>query len=409
MKNKTLIILLILSNLILSCKKDNNNLGEISKGKINDEQMLFEYGIYYTPDSHMTKSEVINIIEKKYSEFKILDSIPEPGNFKGSQIVIKEIKNVKDEFTAPDINYLKYCSKGLSEQQKEIIQTSNFVIILNFLCTEEKLLSTIEKSNKLITELLISNNDIIWDSETRECFTKEYWNKHRLIYNNSINISNHITIHLYPKDDQTLLDKKNIETKGKLSLDIDLLSNQELKSNLLNSLLDNAEKKATINIKQGVWEKGDAQNRILEIAFPKNNPQIKQDELVTKIFGSKDEVTYLNHNDELIAASEKSKEKIPELYKRFSKGMPVGDHLLIKFPFEDLKGGKEWMWVEIIKWEGKTIKGLLKNDPHIVKSLKAGEEVTKNIDNMFDYILYFADGTEEGNETEKIILKHQQK
>lgn len=440
MRNTIIILGIIFSNLVSSCSSVQK---KVPDGKLNNEQILFEYGIYYTPDSHMTKSEVIELVKKNYSDFKVIDSVPNPENIKGSQIVIKEIINVKKDFTAPDIDFLRYSSHGLSDEQKEILQTSNFVLLLDFLCVEDRLLSTMINANKLITELIINENDIIWDSETRECFTKDFWNENRLINDNSINISKHITIHLYQKNDycraitlgmlkfglpdicienlscysnqsvaslinltaQTFLDKNTIDIKGKLSIDIESLSNQELKSDLLNLLEDKAEKKAEINIKQGVWEEGDPQNRIIEIGFPKNNPQIKQDELMAKVFGSKDEVTYLSHDDELLAASERAKEKMPELYDKFSKGLPIGTHLLIKFPFGNVTGEREWMWVEVVKWTDKEIKGLLQNDPQIVKYLKAGQEVTKNIDDMFDYILYLPDGTQEGNETGKIISR----
>lgn len=440
MRNKIIILGMIFSSVISSCSTGQK---KVPDGKLNDEQVLFEYGIYYTPDFHMTKSDVIEIVKNKYSGFEIIDSIPNPEKIKGSQIVIKEIKNVKEDFTPPDIDFLRYSSNGLSDEQKEILQTSNFAILLDFLCVEDRLLSTMMNANKLITELTINKNDIIWDAETRECFTKDFWNENRLINDNTVNISKHITIHLYQKNDycraitlgmlkfglpdicvenlschsnqgiaslinltaQTLLDKKTIDEKGKLSIYIESLSNQELKSDLLNSLEENAEKKAEINLKQGIWEEGDPLNRIIEIGFPKNNPQVKQDELVTKVFGSKDEIKYLNHDEELIAASERAKEKIPELYDKFSKGLPVGTNLLIKFPFENAAGEREWMWVEVVKWNDKEIKGLLQNDPRIVKSLKAGQEVSKNIDDMFDYILYFPDGTQEGNETAKIISK----
>lgn len=440
MRNKIIILGIIFSNLISSCSSGQE---KVPLGKLIDKQLQFELAIYYTPDSHMTKADVIELLQKKYSDFEIIDSVPSPENVKGSQIVIKEIKNVKEDFTAPDIDFLEYSSHGLNDEQKKILQTSNFVLLLNFLCVEDKMLSTMENANKLITELIINENDIIWDSETRECFTLGFWNENKLIKGNSINVSKHITIHLYPKNDycraitlgmlkfglpdicienlschsnqsvaslinltaQTLLDKKTIAKKGKLLIDIESLSNQELKSDLLNSLEEKAEKKAEIKLVQGIWEEGDPQNNIIEIGFPKNNPQIKQDELIAKVFGSKDEVTYLRHDDELVAASEKAKEKIPELYDKFSKGLPVGTNLLIKFPFENIAGEREWMWVEVVKWEGKTIKGLLQNDPQIVKTLKAGQEVTKNIADMFDYILYFSDGTQEGNETGKIISK----
>ena len=119
----------------------------------------------------------------------------------------------------------------------------------------------------------------------------------------------------------------------------------------------------------------------------------------------KAKVTGLSHDDELLAASERAKDKILEFYDKFSKGLSAGSHLLIKFPFENVAGEREWMWVEVVKWNEKEINGILQNDPQIVKSLKAGQEVTKNIDDMFDYILYFPDGTQQGNETGKIISK----
>jgi uncharacterized protein YegJ (DUF2314 family) len=440
MRNKIIILGMIFSNLISSCSSGQK---KVPGGKLNDGQTLFEYGIYYTPDSHMTKSEVIELVQKKYTDFEIIDSVLNPEEVKGSQIVIKEIKNVKEDFTAPDIDFLRHSSRGLSDEQKEVLQTSNFVILLDFLCVEDKLLSSITNANKLITELIVNENDIIWDSETRECFTKDFWTENRLINDNSINVSKHITIHLYPKNDycraitlgmlkfglpdicienlschsnqsiaslinltaQTLFDKKRVDTKGKLSIDIESLSNQELKSDLLNSLEEKAEKKAEINIKQGIWEEGDPENRIIEIGFPQKNPQIEQDELIARVFGSKDDVTLISHDNEIKAASQRAKEKVPELYDKFSKGLPVGTHLLIKFPFENIAGEREWMWVEVVKWNDKEIKGLLQNDPQIVKTLKAGQEVTKNIDDMFDYILYFPDGTQEGNETGKIISR----
>lgn len=440
MRNKIIIIGMIFLSIISSC---SNGQKKVSSGKLNDKVMFFEYAVYYTPDSSMRKSDVIQLVQKNYSDLQIIDSFPKPENVKDVQLMIKEIENVKEDFTAPSIEYLKHSSNGLTDNQKEILQTSDFVLLLDFMCNEDKLLSTFKNANKLTEELIINENDIIWDSETRECFTRKYWHENRLIDGNTINISKHITIHLYQNNDycraitlgmlkfglpdicienlscssnnsvaslinltaQTIFEKKIIDKKGKLQIDIEALLNPELKEELLNSLENNAERKAEINIMQGTWDEGDPENRIIEIGFPKNNPQIKQGELISKVFGSKDEVTYLSHDDEILAASEKAKEKIPELYAKFSQGLPLGTHLLIKFPFTNIVGEKEWMWVEIVKWNNKTIHGLLQNDPQIVKTLKAGQEVTKNIEDMFDYILYHPDGTKEGNETGKIISR----
>ncbi len=130
---------------------------------------------------------------------------------------------------------------------------------------------------------------------------------------------------------------------------------------------------------------------------------MEQDQLISTIFGAKDEVSYISHNDKIIAAHERAMEKIPALYEKFSKGLPTGTHLLIKFPFENEEEQREWMWVEIVKWEKDMVQGLLQNEPHLIKDLKAGQEIPKQIDEMFDYLIYYPDGIEEGNETGKIM------
>ncbi len=106
---------------------------------------------------------------------------------------------------------------------------------------------------------------------------------------------------------------------------------------------------------------------VLIFSFSCIEKQTKQQEM-RQI--KKDKVTGLSHEDELLAASERAKDKIPELYNKFSKGLSVGSHLLIKFPFENASGEREWMWVDVVKWNEKEIIGILQNDSKFVKSLK---------------------------------------
>lgn len=62
------------------------------------------------------------------------------------------------------------------------------------------------------------------------------------------------------------------------------------------------------------------------------------------------------------------------------------------------------MWIEVVRWEGKKLKGILLNDPYEVDDLKAGARVEVDEDSLFDYSYRHADGTEEGNETTKILM-----
>ena len=59
----------------------------------------------------------------------------------------------------------------------------------------------------------------------------------------------------------------------------------------------------------------------------------------------------------------------------------------------------------VTSWSGKTVTGLLQNQPYFIPDLKAGAIVNINQDDVFDYIRDFADGRSEGNETGAIMKR----
>ena len=68
----------------------------------------------------------------------------------------------------------------------------------------------------------------------------------------------------------------------------------------------------------------------------------------------------------------------------------------------------EFMWVELVSRNETNVTGLLMSNPRFIPDLAPGAEVTKAIDEAFDFIWEKADGTQEGNETSEIILRLQQ-
>lgn len=434
MQQKIILIGLILSNLFAcisfgqSCPPETN---------IN-----FEYAIYFSENSNISKENIIQYIQENYKDFQLIDSLPSSPFELKTMLNIIEVNNVPRDFVAPDMEYLKYCGRGMDEQQQKTLQSSKYVLVFNFFTAKAKLIPTMQKANRLMLELSKNRNDFIWDSMTRECFSREFWKGNRLIKGETINLSRHITMHLYPKGDycrlitlgmqkfdlpdicienlscysnmslaslinltaQAMHEEENLLVDWTLTPHIDSLKNQELKEMLINSLEENAQKTASLKFKEGKWEEGDPDNFIIEMEFSQKNPQVEQEALISTIFGSKDEISYISHNERILAASEKAKEKIPELYKKFNEGLSVGTTLLFKFPFENKEEQREWMWVEVIEWKNDQVVGLLQNDPQVVPHLKAGQKVIKDVNLMFDYILYFEDGTSEGNETGKIMM-----
>ena len=58
-----------------------------------------------------------------------------------------------------------------------------------------------------------------------------------------------------------------------------------------------------------------------------------------------------------------------------------------------------------MRWQGHTIRGILDNDPFEIPDLKAGAKVEVKEDSLFDYLLVKRDGTQEGNETARLMKR----
>ena len=92
---------------------------------------------------------------------------------------------------------------------------------------------------------------------------------------------------------------------------------------------------------------------------------------------------------------------------RFMKGLPPGESLLVKAGFARPETtGRELMWLEVLRWDGQTLKGILQNDPQGVPGLKRGAAVELDESAVLDYLVRRPDGTEEGNETGKAMGHH---
>lgn len=412
-------------------------------GGLADEKILIEYIVYHTAKDYPSKDELIDYIKSNFSEVEFIDSIPPPEKVKGVQLMIDELNElqVKTLLPPPDLDFLEFTSRGLSNKQKVDLQKSKKAFAFDIVFESSNYVEASQFANDLVLQSTTDNTSFIWDSTTRECFTKEYWKANRMFINNEIDISKHITIHYYQEEiycraitlgmskfglpdivmenlscnssnslanlinltAQTLLEQQKIEKTGKLHLNINSIKHKELRKEWSTSVFENAELKAEVEITVGKWKEGDPDNTLMEIYFPGSNPQIEHDKLFSAVFGSFDEIVSISHDEAIEKASQAAKEKLPELYTKFKKGLPSGTYLLMKFPFESEDGQREWMWVEVTKWKDSSVTGLLQNDPFFVKNLKAGQKVKKDTKDFFDYILYLPDGTLEGNKTGELI------
>jgi len=158
----------------------------------------------------------------------------------------------------------------------------------------------------------------------------------------------------------------------------------------------------------------DAPNPVLEVVFPEDrgaSPSERENAVLTELFGHDDQVSQVVHDDAILAASARAKERLlGELKRRAVRGLSAGEQLLVKAPFKTSSGGNEWMWVDVARWrKSGLVEGTLANDPDDVPELKAGSPVKVKEGELFDYIHHLADGGTEGNETGALMSKQKPK
>jgi uncharacterized protein YegJ (DUF2314 family) len=105
----------------------------------------------------------------------------------------------------------------------------------------------------------------------------------------------------------------------------------------------------------------------------------------------------------LNAARDRARVALAKLAPHFGNGVPDLERLLVKGPFTTNSGQIEWMWVEVSRWDGDTLSGVLVNEPFQPSSVTAGDHVSVKLGDTFDYTWQKRDGTVEGGETDAIL------
>ncbi len=88
----------------------------------------------------------------------------------------------------------------------------------------------------------------------------------------------------------------------------------------------------------------------------------------------------------------------------WARGLPEGDELLVKAPFRSEDGKTEWLWFRVDRWDSDDqMSGRLVSEPTHAKQLKSGDLVVAGRAQVFDYLWFKSDGTQEGNATQAFV------
>lgn len=99
------------------------------------------------------------------------------------------------------------------------------------------------------------------------------------------------------------------------------------------------------------------------------------------------------HEVRLVMAATQARETYPDFELAYKN--KTGEAHSLKFPFTT-GGITEHLWVAIDDIEGTTITGTLENDPMKLKSIKAGDKVTRDVSELEDWMYKDTEGSHGG-------------
>lgn len=420
----------------------------IAAGPLMEEQISYQFAIYFAPEP---KTDPLAKLDELLPNFAPLERAEKPDSKSATpQVAARLEQDPQKNYAPPAESSLQYFGRGLSREQVTALQTTKGVLILDFAYPREHVWSGLRSATGLVHELAVATGGLVWDETTREVFTPAAWQERRLDdWTDQVPaISKHTTIHAYRNDEfvraitlgmekfglpdliaedfpwslsnnmgivvnllgQALAEGAEVPRTGEFDLNFRDIKHAGFRDTQLESLKPNATAVAMLTLRKGVWEEGDPANRLVKIGFERGTgPDIhaQQEQVLATAFGAQDPVSQIQHDAAIRAASARARQKLPALRTDFTQGLKPGEFIQVKAPFDRPDGGQEWMWVEITKWEGSKITGLLQNDPHSIPTLHAGQIVTVSEGKVFDYIRRFPDGSREGNETGELIKTQQ--
>jgi len=94
--------------------------------------------------------------------------------------------------------------------------------------------------------------------------------------------------------------------------------------------------------------------------------------------------------------------------RRFIEGLPLGYSLFVTIELTDTIGNVEISFVQVTRWEGKQITGILATATQHVIGYKMGQKLKIDENRVIDWTITSPDGTEEGNFVGKFLDTYEQ-
>ncbi len=366
-------------------------------------------------------------------------------------MLVQLVTDLPQHLPIPSPQHIAYFGRGLDAQQAAALQASKQALLVVFFHTGTEAMARYRAAVSLMAETAARTGGVLWDGNTREAFSLSAWRESRLQAWEGAwpKVLAHTVIHAYKAERgvraitlgmnkfampdvvvdafawsdqramgelvnlsaQRLVEGQAIGPGGRWRLAVNDLRHAGMRTQARQALAAGGQGDLTLRLVGGRRDEGDPDNALAELNFdglPGVDTAARQHGALVRMYGSGEkEIHRVRHDDAIRAASARARARLPELREAFRKGLAPGEFIQLKAPFTTDDGGTEWMWVEVLSWEGERIRGLLKNEPRQVARLQAGQEVTIAQKDVFDYWRIDAQGKGVGNETGPLIEARQ--
>lgn len=448
---KNMLLVIGMSTVVLSSLAKTNELVSgrvVAAGDIRSGHGFYSLIFYFSPEPVVSPDTAARLLIEKY--FPGMPIVTDPSQSPKPPFIAIEVETSPlKKFPVPDADYFKYAGRGMSAESIAAIQQTSMAFRLILIAPKEGIWEQSRTFTELALAFATKTRAYIWDSGTRECFSPAMWKERRI--DSWIEVIPHLpdqfTMHAYrvPETNyvriitlglekfalpdlviqqtlasesrsagnlinvtaQLLAESPLVEKPAAFQFSLPAVNNEPLRRAQRVNLQKGATEKAALALVVGRREEGDPHNTLVELDFRHGEGRSsdeRQQAVLAQIWGSTDSLVGVRHDDAILAASQQAKAKLPALQQIFAKGLAPGERIILKAPFARDDEGSEWMWVEVLKWpELGKVTGILKNDPYYVKKLRAGSRVLIKPEEIFDYIYYKSDGSQEGNETGRLM------
>ncbi len=422
----------------------------IEAGDVRTDYGVFSVVFYYAPDPMAPTRKTVAELRKEH-----LPDVPLIRNDEESQelmfLGLAEEAAPLAEFVLPSDDYFTHSGPGMTPADVAALRATSVATNLVFVVPVEEVWIKAQAFETLVHAFAEATGAYIWDSATRECFTRDAWQAIRLPGAATAvpDITRHITIHFYQPEEespllravtlgmekfalpnvvverlrpgesqavgtlinlvcQSLVERPFVPHPARHVVRIEDIDSEAFRQGIGRFQGAHATGEITLVLTRGGRDEGDPAGPLIELGFgeaPGETLDGRRQAALAALFGATESLIAIEHDEGLLEASRRARERLPELQAMFGQGLGPGGRLLVKAPFATDDGeGNEWMWVEVTHWpESGPLVGILQNDPAAIAELYAGMRVAVGLEDVFDYILLRPDGSMEGNETGRIL------